>query len=403
MKSSPIERSANWTCERSKKRGSRSRLSDPLIRSDAGRASAEAGAHSLNEILSQAKCWETCLTDLARNPAVKEIEASFGQSDGWLFIGCGSSYYVALAGAATMKLLTGRRASAVPASEILLYPDLVFSASRCVPVLISRSGQTSEVLKVAEILRDRGVPSIAISCARGQLLEKLVSVTLSLPADEQSTVMTRSFTSMLLALQFLAAGIAGSEDYRTSLLAMPELAVPILARSPQQIREFVTHHTFADYVCLGQGPYHGLACEYGLKIMEMSLSFSQVFHSLEFRHGPKSVVGPETLLIFLLSERGYEAECDLLDEMKLLGATTMVIANQANARVRAAADLLIELQLPLPELARMVPSLVPGQLLALFTGLKKGLNPDMPRYLSRAVILDDTDPVQASRKPEPVA
>jgi glucosamine--fructose-6-phosphate aminotransferase (isomerizing) len=81
----------------------------------------------------------------------------------------------------------------------------------------------------------------------------------------------------------------------------------------------------------------------------------------------------------------------------------MVIANQANARVRAAADLLIELQLPLPELARMVPSLVPGQLLALFTGLKKGLNPDMPRYLSRAVILDDTDPVQASRKPEPVA
>lgn len=378
-------------------------MSDPLIRSDAGRASAEAGAHSLNEILSQAKCWETCLTDLARNPAVKEIEASFGQSDGWLFIGCGSSYYVALAGAATMKLLTGRRASAVPASEILLYPDLVFSASRCVPVLISRSGQTSEVLKVAEILRDRGVPSIAISCARGQLLEKLVSVTLSLPADEQSTVMTRSFTSMLLALQFLAAGIAGSEDYRTSLLAMPELAVPILARSPQQIREFVTHHTFADYVCLGQGPYHGLACEYGLKIMEMSLSFSQVFHSLEFRHGPKSVVGPETLLIFLLSERGYEAECDLLDEMKLLGATTMVIANQANARVRAAADLLIELQLPLPELARMVPSLVPGQLLALFTGLKKGLNPDMPRYLSRAVILDDTDPVQASRKPEPVA
>jgi glucosamine--fructose-6-phosphate aminotransferase (isomerizing) len=65
--------------------------------------------------------------------------------------------------------------------------------------------------------------------------------------------------------------------------------------------------------------------------------------------------------------------------------------------------LLIELQLPLPELARLAPALVPGQLLALYTGLKKGLNPDTPRYLSRAVILEDHGSTKGSRKPEPVA
>jgi glucosamine--fructose-6-phosphate aminotransferase (isomerizing) len=393
-------------------------LSDSLKHSGTSRASAEpgpqtpdsvslhsseAGAHSLSEILSQAQCWEACLADLVQSASLKEIEARFGQSNEWLFVGCGSSYYVALAAAATMKLLTGRRAWAVPASEILLYPDLVFSTARYVPVLISRSGQTSEVLKAAELLRERGIPSVAISCARGQLLEKLATVTITLPADEQSTVMTRSFTSMLLALQFLAGRIAGSESYCNALLSMPDLAAPTLARAPEQIREFVARHSFADYVCLGHGPYYGLACEYGLKIMEMSLSFSQVFHSLEFRHGPKSVVTPATLLIFFLSDQGYEAESDLLDEMKSLGATTMVIANQANARVRAAADLLVELQLPLPELVRLAPALVPGQLLALFTGLKKGLNPDTPRYLSRAVILEDNGSTKGSRKPEPVA
>jgi glucosamine--fructose-6-phosphate aminotransferase (isomerizing) len=365
--------------------------------------STAPGAHSLNEILSQAQCWDTCLADLAQSPALKEIEARFGQNGEWLFVGCGSSYYVALAAAATMKLLTGRRAWAVPASEILLYPDLALPVGRFVPVLISRSGQTSEVLKVAELLRERDVPCVAISCARGQLLERLATLTITLSADEQSTVMTRSFTSMLLALQFLAGRIAGSEGYCNALLTMPELAAPTLEKTPDQIREFVARHSFADYVCLGHGPYYGLACEYGLKIMEMSLSFSQVFHSLEFRHGPKSIVRPDTLLIFFLSEHGYKAECDLLEEMKSLGATTMVIANQANARVRAAADLLVELQLPLPELARLAPALVPGQLLALFTGLKKGLNPDTPRYLSRAVILEDNGSTKGSRKPEPVA
>ena len=363
--------------------------STELKHSRDGQDSAEAGAHSLAEILSQTQCWGTCLAELTGSQTVKEVGARFNHAAEWLFIGCGSSYYVALAAAATMKSLSGQSARAIPASEILLYPELVFSGSPCVPVLISRSGQTSEVLKAAEVLKERNIPSVAVSCVRGESLEKLATVTITLPADEQSTVMTRSFTAMLLALQFLAGRIAGSEAYCDALIAMPELAAAALKPLPERIREFVARHTFADYVCLGHGPFYGLACEYALKIMEMSVSSAQFFHSLEFRHGPKSIVRPETLLIFLLSEQGYQAECDLLEEVKSLGGTTLVIANQANARVHAAADLLVELRLKLPELARLAPSLIPGQLLGLHTGLKKGLNPDSPRHLSRAVILDE--------------
>jgi glucosamine--fructose-6-phosphate aminotransferase (isomerizing) len=371
--------------------------------SSSERTSSGSGAHSLAEILSQAQYWEACLTELTHSKSVKDVEARFGHSVEWLFVGCGSSYYVALAAAATMKSVTGSRARAIPASEMLLYPELVFSSEPFVPVLISRSGQTSEVLKAAEMMKDRNIPSVAISCASGQLLEKLATVTITVSADEQSTVMTRSFTSMLLALQFLAGRVSGNASYCNELRSMSESATPALMNLPDRIRDFVASHTFTNYVCLGQGPFYGLACEYGLKVMEMSISSSQVFHSLEFRHGPKSVVTPSTLLIFLLSEQGYKAECDLIEEMKSLGGMTMVVANHANARVRAAADLLVELQIPLTEFARLAPSVVPGQLLALHTGLKKGLNPDSPRYLSRAVILADDGSNNGSEKPEPVA
>jgi len=356
--------------------------------------------HSLAEILSQPACWETCLTELTGSQTVEEVTARFNRTGEWLFIGCGSSYYVALAAAATMKSLTGRPARALPASEILLYPELAFSGRSCAPVLISRSGQTSEVLKAAEVLQERNIPSVAVCCAKRQALEKLATVTIILPADEHSTVMTRSFTSMLLALQFLAGRIAGNEAYCDALIAMPELAAAMLKPVPEWIREFVTrHNTFADYVCLGHGPFYGLACEYALKVTEMSVSCAQFFHSLEFRHGPKSVVTPHTLLTFLLSEQGYQAECDLLEEVKALGGTTLVIAHQSNSRVHAAADLLVELPLQLPELARLAPFLVPGQLLGLYSGLKKGLNPDSPRHLSRAVILDDN----GSQRPDHAA
>jgi glucosamine--fructose-6-phosphate aminotransferase (isomerizing) len=141
-------------------------------------------------------------------------------------------------------------------------------------------------------------------------------------------------------------------------------------------------------VFLAQGPFFGLASEGQLKVKEMSCSYAQVYHSLEFRHGPKAIVGPETLLTFLMSETGYEAEREVLEEMKDLGATTLVVTNTADDRVRRAADLLLELNLDVPECARLGVYVFACQLLGLYTGLKKGLDPDRPRNLTRVVILN---------------
>jgi len=89
----------------------------------------------------------------------------------------------------------------------------------------------------------------------------------------------------------------------------------------------------------------------------------------------------------LLSETGYAEESAVLLEMKELGACTLAIANKITPEVRRSADLAIELALPIPELARLVVYLVWGQLLGSYIGLQKGLNPDLPRHLSRVVTL----------------
>lgn len=353
--------------------------------------SQSPGAHSLAEVLSQPECWSASLEDLARSKTLQTIARQFSGPTDWLFIGCGSSYYVALSAAATMSRLTNLRARALPASEVLLHLDLVLAGTdNCVPVLISRSGLTSEVVATAELLKARGIPSVAITCATGQPLAELASETILLSrADEKSTVMTRSFSSMLLALQALAAVVAGDPGFLNSLSAMAQAAAPLLQELPARLRGFISNRDFNDYVYLGQGPFYGLACEGALKVTEMSVSYAQSFHTLEFRHGPKSIVGPETLLVFLLSESGQQAECEALQEMKSLGATTLTVCNRLDPTIRAASDLVVELQLDVPEFARLAPYLFVGQLLGLFTGLKKGLDPDSPRNLSRVVLLED--------------
>jgi len=256
--------------------------------------------------------------------------------------------------------------------------------------VISRSGRTSEAVRAARQLeRQHDVRTIAITCADGAPLEQECSLTLKLPdADEQSMVMTRSFTSMVLSLQYLAATIRGDAEFQRALTEVARQMAPLFEQVPPRLRSFVEAHDFEDCVFLAQGPLFGIASECMLKVTEASCTYAQVFHSLEFRHGPKAIVSPKTLLTFLVSESSYDAEIELLEEMKGLGGTTMVVANRLEERARKSSDFAVELGLMVPEFARIAAYTVWGQLFGVYTGLKKGLNPDSPKNLSRVVVLD---------------
>jgi glucosamine--fructose-6-phosphate aminotransferase (isomerizing) len=354
-------------------------------------AAKASGANTRAEIFSQPQCWKACFEALDNSHQIADLAASISPDAECLFIGCGSSYYISQAAAASWQLITGRPARAIPASELLLFPDLALSPKgSCQPIFVSRSGNSSEVVRAAQYLeRQRNVRALAISCGQHQPLDKTASNTLFLlPADEKSVVMTRSFSSMLMGAQLLAAEVAKRPDVTEGIRTIPDRVQAVLDFVPARIEQFVAGHTFADYVFLGQGPFFGIASEGQLKVKEMSCSYAQVFHTLEFRHGPKAIVGPETLLTFLLSQSGYEEERKVLEDMKALGATTLVIANRADDATRKNADFLLELGLDAPEFVRQAGYLVTCQLLGLYTGLKKGYDIDNPRNLSRAVILE---------------
>jgi glutamine---fructose-6-phosphate transaminase (isomerizing) len=350
-----------------------------------------AGANTLAEILSEPDTWSRCFTALDESGEIRHVERLLPSGRTIVFIGCGSSYYLALAAAATWSLLTGEDARANPASELLLFPKLLpgdFST-----VLISRSGRTSEIIETGRYLKGQNQKAaLAITCAAGTPIEDAAAEIIHLPdADEKSMVMTRSFTSMLLALQSLAAQRSHAAEFVAGIRSLPREVQPRMPQIDATIRRLVESRLFEDYVFLGQGPFFGIAQESMLKLKEMSCSYGQCFHTLEFRHGPKAIVSPETLVTFFLSERGFDAEASVLQEIKGLGATTLVVTNRANQAVRDSADYLVELALRAPELARGAAFVIPGQLLGFHTGIRKGFDPDNPRHLSRVVLLEGRD------------
>jgi glucosamine--fructose-6-phosphate aminotransferase (isomerizing) len=349
-----------------------------------------------NEILSQGAVWQSVLSQLDRDNTAEEILGNNSRGASWLFVGCGTSFYLAQAAASSWTTTTGESARAVPASEILLYTQLLkMNGTQSRAVVISRSGRTSEAIRAAQVLqRDLRIRTIGITCAENsELAAHCDSMIVVNAADEKSTVMTRSFTSMLISLQYLAAKQAGDGKFLADLTAMAGSFPSRIASIAEQMESFVASHSFDDYVFLGQGPFYGLAQEAALKVMEMSCAYSQFFHTLEFRHGPKSIVSPKTCLMFFLSPQGQKDEAEVLAEMSELGGITVAIHNQTGGagtdqKIAREAHLEIPLDLPVGELASLAPYIVPGQLMGFFNGIRKGLNPDEPKNLTRVVILD---------------
>jgi glucosamine--fructose-6-phosphate aminotransferase (isomerizing) len=366
-----------------------------------GRSAPPAAGHQTRqEILSQPETWVETARQFERNSELLQVMHSFSLDGPWLFVACGSSYYLSQTIAAQWTKLLQVACTAMPASELLFAEREVMkrTGARQV-VLLSRSGKTTEVLRVAEWLNTEAVRTLGVTCSESSVLEELCKHTLKLPwADEKSMVMTRSFTSILLLFERLSAKFAGDAELVSALDALPEKTATWLAANADKIRALGTKRRFADFVFLGQGAHYWLAQEAALKITEMSSSYAQAYHTLEFRHGPKSIASRETLITFLLSDAAAEGELPLIGELKKLGAATLVVANRATPELRRDSDLLIELGLSEPEYARMAMTAIPAQLLGLAVGLCKGLNPDEPKNLTRAVVLDSKKSVPGKRR-----
>jgi glucosamine--fructose-6-phosphate aminotransferase (isomerizing) len=241
------------------------------------------------------------------------------------------------------------------------------------------------VLAAAEVLKIKEIEFLAVTCDGNELADTTHRV-LQLPVKEESTVMTASFTSMLLALQYIAAKLAGNEEFLAELDQIPPRVETLLGKYGEQLEQFA-ERPFEDVAVLGQGALYPIASEVALKVMESSSSYAQYFHTLEFRHGPKSIIDDRALVIGLIADASAEQEIKVLREMKELGASTIAIVNRATPQAHEAGDLVVELSSSQPSLALLIAYVVWGQLLGSYVGIAKGLNPDEPLNLSRVVTL----------------
>lgn len=344
------------------------------------------GQHTLTEITSQPEAWADAFSAFEVNQAaLRQAWAALAPKQ-VLFTGCGSTYYLAQVAAALFQSLTGVPSQACPASEIVLFTNQTLSEpAQTLLIAISRSGTTTETLAAIAKFRQLGGRGVwGITCyPQSDLVQEAELNLLAEAAQEQSMAQTRSFASMLVLAQALAATVAG-EDI-SPLARLPELGRPLIEEVAPLAETLGAQTSLKQFFFLGSGPQYGLACEAMLKMKEMSISHSEAFHFLEFRHGPKSLVDEQSLVVGLLSSAAFIPEYQVLNEMAGFGGQTLALnplLNNVEARWS------VQLTPDLPAWARPVLYLPPLQLLGYYRAMNKGLDPDSPRNLSAVVFLD---------------
>lgn len=287
-------------------------------------------AFVIDEIASQPRVWQQA-TRLAA-----QVSAVLPQAgERVAFVGCGTSWFVAMSAAVRRENAGAGTSDAFAASE---YPagrdyDRV--------VAISRSGTTSEVV---DLLAGIDAPTTLITAAVDSPAAAVAGDVVAMPfADERSVVQTRFATSVLALLR------AHLGEDLTGAIADAERALGVEV-------EALTRAEQCTFVATGWAV--GLTAEAALKTREAAQFWSESYPAMDYRHGPIAIAQPGRLVWSL---GGTPA--GLREEVERTGATFV--------------------EHDLDPLA----ALVVAQRFAVALAISKGLDPDNPRSLTRSVIL----------------
>lgn len=339
----------------------------------------------LKEIHEQSQVARELSHVLNGNREVESLVEKMKNARNLYFIGCGTSYHAASVGAVYFAQLAGRAAIPVLAPQFIAQYAPAATHDD-VGIFVSQSGETKDVLNALEVAEARGMACFGLANVVGSTLTKATSFSLPLCCGyEISVPATKTFTNQVVTFLYLAYKLAG-KDVR-ELDSIPELMDKTLEMVEPQVKEIAKEiNEWNDLYCLGYGATYAIALEGALKLKEITYAHCEGMLSTEFKHGPLSAVSKGFPIVFVAGPNDVPLIISGINEVKVRGARTIVIAEE-DSRLRANADDVIALPKSDPQISALL-GVLPLQLLSYHMSVMRGFDPDFPRNLSKTLTVD---------------
>jgi len=246
-----------------------------------------------------------------------------------IFSGMGSSFFACAAGA---HFLTARgiAASSTDASELLYY-GLRAVGEGAVIVLVSRSGETIEALKLIDPLRERGARIVGVTNEGDSSLARRADVALLLNSPADHIVALRTYTGTCASMLILAAEACEEASFRSPLERLPMSMRSWIDECDKASRGWREWLEPARCIyLLGRGASLGSVHEGALLFHEAARTSAIPMSVAQFRHGPVEVVTPEfRAIVFASQPATRDLDRALAQDILALGGFALVAGDMA--------------------------------------------------------------------------
>ena len=364
---------------------------------------AEKGGYPhfmLKEIHEQPQIVRDVMGLIQKSKPEKWIQMIEDASSRYL-VACGSSHNAGIVGTYFFNRLAG-----VPITPVIggqfepMYGNTLTDESLC--ILVSQSGETKDILNVLNHVRNNNL---------GKTLGILnvVGSTLMFNADsyipmacgyEISVPATKTYYSQSVIFAYLATRLGERNGHLDSQEAKQfihqlENELPILTQKTIDKTGILTKDLARtlmdtpDLYCLGYGLTDGVAREGALKIKEICYNHCEGMYSSEFKHGPLSIVTDGYPVIFITTTEDSWMIINHINEVACRGGRTIIVGEREEKLEPYVANTIDYLEVPSSSpLLNPLLDVIPLQLLSYYLSVDKGINPDLPRNLSKTLTVD---------------
>ncbi|MCJ7689638.1 MAG: SIS domain-containing protein [Clostridiaceae bacterium] len=346
--------------------------------------------YTVNEISRQPEVWGSIYDKILLNKEkIKNFMKSFDSDTRILFMGAGSSAFVGDSLSPLIrKEFNFRDVESVHTTDAVASPTQYFiNEVKTVIVSFGRSGDSPESIAAIELAEEHisNLYHIIITCnPSGKLAEYTNERTLNLVFDEisdQGFAMTSSVTGMMLAAYSI---FAFEKNLKEEVNKITNYAKEIMMNKYSIISE-VFEKKVNRLIVLGSANLFGVARESALKSIELTRGAIMSWYDtpMGFRHGPKSLLTDNTVILFFVSNNEYtrKYDMDMLNELSQSKKhKLLVVSDKYSSVVNDFADVYIynSKENVLSEAFTPYNALLVAQIFALFASIKIGCTPDNP-------------------------
>jgi glucosamine--fructose-6-phosphate aminotransferase (isomerizing) len=323
------------------------------------------------EIREQPAVWERVAASGAARRLADAIDGPV------VLVGSGSSLFAAQLGALALRR---RRIDAVALAATEAHLDHRAYEGHTV-VALSQSGRSTDLLQALDVLGPRR--TVALTNSAASPLASRADVTIDILAGPEVAVPASKSVTATVALLLWAASLKGGSTARDAPVlreaasqARAWLASPACDAVAGAAREIVRREHVA---VLGSDYGLPIAREAALKLKEAAYLHAEGFSAGEFRHGSVAMVDETYAVIGIVDHDALGAVERPLRDVGGRGALRYLVGScDVDGIERLGPDVV--------EPYNTLGWLVTAQLLSLYAARAKGIDPDAPRGLTKAIV-----------------